>query len=203
MTTPGWDAAYTASTPAPWDIGRPQPAFVRLAEQGLLAGRLLDSGCGTGEHTLLAAQHGADALGVDVSPRAIELARAKAANRDLAARFEVADALELAGLGLEVDTVIDSGVYHVFGDSDRSRYVAGLAEVLRGGGHCYLLCFSDRQPGTCGPRRISQNELREVFAGGWEFVRIEAATFELNQPGIGIPAAYAWLADIRRIPPAG
>ena len=34
MSTPssGWDESYTGSTPAPWDIGRPQPAFVRLAE---------------------------------------------------------------------------------------------------------------------------------------------------------------------------
>ncbi len=66
MTMPtSWDEAYTARTPA-WDIGRPQPAFVRLAEQGLLSGQVLDSGCGTGEHTLLAAEHGADALGIDV-----------------------------------------------------------------------------------------------------------------------------------------
>jgi 2-polyprenyl-3-methyl-5-hydroxy-6-metoxy-1,4-benzoquinol methylase len=71
MTTPSWDDAYAASTPAPWDIGRPQPAFVRLAEQGLLAGRVLDSGCGTGEQTLLAAAHGADATGVDGSGLAI------------------------------------------------------------------------------------------------------------------------------------
>jgi hypothetical protein len=45
---PGWDAVYEASTPAPWDIGRPQPAFVRLADRGLLSGRVLDAGCGTG-----------------------------------------------------------------------------------------------------------------------------------------------------------
>ncbi|MFY9932314.1 MAG: class I SAM-dependent methyltransferase [Streptosporangiaceae bacterium] len=203
MTMPSWDGAYTASAPAPWDIGRPQPVFVRLAEQGLLSGQVLDSGCGTGEHTLLAAEHGADAVGVDLSPRAVELARAKAADRGLAVRFEVADALELAGLGLAFDAIIDSGVFHVFDDSDRSRYVVSLASALRDGGHCHLLCFSDRQPGTCGPRRVSQDELRAAFAQGWEFVRLEAATFELNRPGIGIPVAQAWLADIRRVRPGG
>ena len=127
---------------------------------------MLDSGCGTGEHTLLAAEHGADALGLDVSPRAIELARAKAADRGLAVRFEVANVLELAGLGVAIDTIIDSGVFHVFDDSDRSRYVASLASVLPDGGHCHLMCFSDRQPGTCGPRRVSQDELRAAFAPG-------------------------------------
>ena len=176
MTTPSWDEAYAASTPAPWDIGRPQPAFVRLAEQGLLAGRVLDSGCGTGEQTLLAAAHGADATGVDGSGLAIGRARQKAAERGLVARFEVGDVLRLADLGLTFDAIIDSGVFHVFDDENRARYVTSLASVLRPGGRCYLICFSDRQPGTWGPRRVSQDELRAAFSQGWTVVSIEAAT---------------------------
>jgi cyclopropane fatty-acyl-phospholipid synthase-like methyltransferase len=202
MTTPSWDGAYAESAPAPWDIGRPQPAFVRLAEKGLLLGRLLDSGCGTGEQTLLAAAHGADAMGVDVSPRAIERARGKAAERGLAARFEVADVLRLPDLGLTFDTIVDSGVFHVFDDEDRTRYVASLASVLRPGGHCYLICFSDRQPGTFGPRRVRQDELRAAFSDGWTVESIEADTFELNRAGVGIPVAQAWLAAIERVPQA-
>ena len=199
---PGWDEVYAASAP-PWDIGRPQPAFARLAEQGLLSGRVLDSGCGTGEQTLLAAANGADAVGVDVSGRAIQRAREKAAERGLAARFEVGDALRLADLGLTFDAIIDSGVFHVFDDENRARYVASLASVLRPGGHCYLICFSDRQPGDYGPRRVSQDDLRAAFSHGWAVVSIEAAAFELNQPGPGPgPAsAQAWLASIRRLTP--
>jgi len=199
MTTPGWDASYTASKPAPWDIGRPQPAFVRLVEGGLLSGRLLDAGCGTGEQTLLSASHGADAMGIDVSVRAIELARGKAAERGLTARFEVADALRLGDLGLMFDVVLDSGVFHVFDDKDRVRYVASLASVLRDGGYCHLLCFSDRQPGTLGPRRVRQDELRAAFSDGWRIVSVEAATFELNESGLGILLAQAWLAAIQRV----
>ena len=198
VTTPSWDDAYSASTPAAWDIGRPQPAFVRLAEQGLLAGRVLDSGCGTGEQTLLAAAHGADALGVDGSGLAVRRARQKAAERGLVARFEVGDVLRLADLGLTFDVIIDSGVFHVFDDDDRARYVTSLASVLRPGGHCYLICFSDRQPGTCGPRRVSQDELRAAFSHGWNVAGIEAAAFELSRPGIGIPFAQAWLAVLER-----
>ncbi|HME63416.1 MAG TPA: class I SAM-dependent methyltransferase [Streptosporangiaceae bacterium] len=216
MTTPSWDAAYAGSTPPPWDLGRPQPAFVRLAEQGLLTGQVLDVGCGTGEQSLLAASSGADTLGVDVSPLALEQARGKAAARGIPAaaggqigpaaaggqigkaRFEVADALNLGDLGLSFDTVIDSGLFHVFDDDSRARYVASLASVLRPGGHLYLMCFSDRQPGTLGPRRVSQDELRAAFGDGWTILAIQADTFAVN-PGV-FPATtvQAWLASITR-----
>ena len=194
---PPWDDSYTGGTPAPWDIGRPQPAFARLADEGRLTGRLLDAGCGTGENALLAASRGADVTGIDLAPTAIARAREKASARGLAARFEVADALDLGRLGLTVDTVIDSGVFHVFGDGDRARYVASLAAVLRPGGACYLMCFSDRQPGTFGPRRVRADELRAAFSDGWTVESVTADTFDIN-PVNGTTQAQAWLAVIRR-----
>jgi SAM-dependent methyltransferase len=199
MTTPptSWDSAYEAGSRAPWDIGRPQPAFVRLADDGLLCGRVLDAGCGSGEHALLAAARGADAVGVDISPRAIGQARHKAAGRGLTARFEVGDALRLDDLGLTFDTVVDSGLFHVFDDADRARYVTSLASVLPSGGTCYLMCFSERQPGHMGPRRVRQEELRAAFSDGWDVIAIVAEAFEVN-PGLGTPTAQAWLATIRR-----
>jgi len=216
VTHPSWDASYTGSVPPPWDIGQPQSAFARLAEQRMLTGQLLDVGCGTGEHTLLAASYGADALGVDVSPSAIDQARSKAAARRIpaaaggligpaaaggqigSARFEVADALSLGNLGLSFDTVIDSGLFHVFDDHSRARYVTSLASVLRPGGRLYLMCFSDRQPGMFGPRRVSQDELRAAFGDGWTIDAIVAETFAVNRATFGAASAQAWLATVRR-----
>ena len=195
--TQDWDASYSAQQAAAWDIGRPQPAFAQLAARGLLSGRLLDAGCGTGEHTLLAAAAGAGAMGVDISARAIEQARRKAAERGLDARFEVADALDLGALELTFGTVLDSGLFHVFDDRDRARYVASLGRVLEPGGTLYLMCFSDRQPGQAGPRRIRADELRAAFAGGWTVASIVADTFEVN-PVFGSTTVQAWLATIGR-----
>jgi cyclopropane fatty-acyl-phospholipid synthase-like methyltransferase len=194
---PEWDASYTAGQPAPWDIGRPQSAFVRLADEGRLTGQLLDAGCGTGEHALLAASRGAEVTGIDVAPTAIARARAKASERGLTARFEVADALDLGSLRLTADTVIDSGVFHVFGDEDRARYVASLAAVLRPAGVCYLMCFSDRQPGTWGPRRVRAEELRAAFSDGWAVESITPGTFDIH-PVDDTTRVHAWLAAIRR-----
>jgi SAM-dependent methyltransferase len=196
--TSSWDPAYLATAPPPWDIGRPQPAFIRLAEAGRLTGRVLDVGCGTGEQTLMAAAHGADAIGVDVARTAIERARSKAAERGIAVLFKVADALDLGTLGVIADTIIDCGVFHVFSDEDRPRYVASLASVLRPGGMLYLMCFSERQPGGFGPRRVRQEELRESFSDGWAVESIEAETFEIN-PIDAMTLAQAWLATITRL----
>lgn len=196
--THSWDSSYTGAEAAPWDIGVPQPAFARLADAGLLTGRLLDVGCGTGENTLLAAGHGAEATGVDIAPAAIERARAKADARGLSARFEVGDALNLARSRLALaDTIIDSGLFHVFSDEDRPRYVASLGTALRPGGALYLMCFSDRQPGEFGPRRIAVGELEAAFADGWTIESITADTFEINPVG-EFSQAQAWLTAVRR-----
>jgi cyclopropane fatty-acyl-phospholipid synthase-like methyltransferase len=196
-TSPDWDAVYSVSElPPRWDTGQPQPAFVRLAESGLLTGRVLDSGCGTGEHALLAASLGADAVGIDISPRAIVRARDKAAARGLSARFEVADVVSLGQLGTTFDTVMDVGLFHVLDDEGRVRYVAGLASVLRPGGVCYLMCFSElRAGGPSRARRIRQDELRSAFTDGWMVDDITADRFELTRGRQG----PSWLASIRRL----
>jgi SAM-dependent methyltransferase len=195
-----WDDSYAGASP-PWDIGRPQPAFARLADAGALSGALLDAGCGTGEHTILAALHGARSLGVDVSPRAIETARRKSTERGVDVTFQVFDALHLDTLDRTFDTVVDSGLFHVFDDSARARYVTSTHAALRPDGHLHLMCFSDRQPGDWGPRRVTEDELRAAFGSGWRIDSLVADRFDIN-PGLGTLAAEAWLADIVRLPNA-
>jgi SAM-dependent methyltransferase len=186
-----FDESYVGTPP--WDIGRPQPVFAELAEEGAIRGRVLDAGCGTGEHTLMVAVRGLDATGIDASPRAIEIANQKATDRGVAARFLVWDVLALADLKEQYDTVLDSGLFHVFDDERRARYVSSLAAVVRPGGRVLLACFSDRQPGDWGPRRVREAELRDAFAGGWVIESIEPVRFYIN---LDPPTAEAWLARI-------
>jgi hypothetical protein len=63
------------------------------------------------------------------------------------------------------------------------------------------MCFSDRQPGDFGPRRVRQDELTTAFGDGWTFTDIAVDTFEIN-PGLGTMTAKAWLAAIRRCDPS-
>ncbi len=107
-------------------------------------------------------------------------AQKKAADRNIAATFLVKDALTLGDWAERFDTVIDSGLFHVFNDADRQRYSDGLASILKPGGKLLLLCFSDDEPGTQGPRRVSMKELGDAFALGWRIESIKPARFEVR-----------------------
>jgi SAM-dependent methyltransferase len=193
-----FDSAY-AGTPG-WDIGRPQPAMAALAQSDGWRGRVLDVGCGTGEHALLAVSIGLEATGVDSAATAIARAVRKAKVRGLSARFVVGDALDLGDLGDlgRYDTVLDSGLFHVLEDNQRRRYAESLHSVTRFGGSCYLLCFSERQGGRWPPRRVSREELRASFTLGWDVAWIQSETFELIGTAGAPEVALAWMARIDR-----
>jgi cyclopropane fatty-acyl-phospholipid synthase-like methyltransferase len=186
--------------PAPWDIGQPQGRFVAIADR--VTGPVLDAGCGTGDHALFFAARGHRVVGIDFVPEAIRRARAKAAERGLKVEFLVKDATTLADWGERFATVIDCGLFHVFSDDDRRRYVSGLAQVLYPGGLLFLLTFSDQEPGTEGPRRVSRQELDDAFADGWQVESVQLVQIEINpaftEVKFSAGGPKAWFAVIRR-----
>ncbi len=180
----------------PWDIGRPQREFVRLEETGKISGDVLDVGCGTGENALYLAGQGHDVWGVDGIPAAIETSRRKAKERDLSATFLVKDALHLHELGRTFDSVIDSGLFHTLSDPDRPRFIWNLSRVLKPGGGYFMLAFSELEPAGYGPRRVTQQEIRDTFTDGWRIDEIRAAVFESHTRPEG---SRAWLSSITRV----
>ena len=189
-----FEAAY--ASPPPWDIGKPQPAFARLAAGDRLRGRVLDVGCGTGEHALMAAGAGSEAVGIDIAPSAIRLAQAKASERAITARFLVGDALDLAALVEQFDAVLDCGLFHVFDDEERAPFVASLASATRSGGAYFMLCFSENEPAGWGPRRVTQSEIRDAFTDGWRVESIEPADINVT---LRSEPVRSWFASIRRV----
>jgi cyclopropane fatty-acyl-phospholipid synthase-like methyltransferase len=186
--------------PAPWDTGKPQRPFIAIAD-GVVS-PVLDAGCGTGEHALYFAARGHRVTGIDFVEEAIRRARRKAAERGLAVQFLVKDATALADWGERFATVIDCGLFHVFSDDDRRRYVEGLAHVLEPGGRLFLMCFSDEEPGNEGPRRVSRQELYDAFADGWEVESVHPAQCEVHPEFTEVTFSEGgpktWFAVIRR-----
>jgi cyclopropane fatty-acyl-phospholipid synthase-like methyltransferase len=188
-----FDAAYEGTPP--WDIGRPQGALTRLAEQGAIVGSVLDLGCGTGEGALYLAERGHDVLGIDAAAVAIERARAKARDRGIDAEFLAWDALRVGELGRTFDTAIDIGLFHTFQDEERPIFAESLHAALAPGGPYFLLCWSERNEWGYGPRRVTQQEIRGSFVIGWTVDSIEEENFETNVAAWRI---HAWLARIVR-----
>jgi cyclopropane fatty-acyl-phospholipid synthase-like methyltransferase len=186
---------------APWDIGRIQNAFAAIADQ--VKSPVLDAGCGTGDMAIYFAEKGHQVTGLDYLDEPIRRARAKAAERNLNVDFRVADATKLSELADRFNTVVDSGLFHVFSDDDRRKYVNGLAHVLNAGGHVFLMCFSNEEPGEFGPRRITRAELQTAFADGWQIESIEPAHFEINPnfkgPTFSAGGPKTWFVKVRRI----
>jgi len=194
-----FESAYAGQPP--WDIGKPQQPFIDVADQ--ISGSILDAGCGTGDTALFLAGRGNRVTGIDFLEEPILRAKRKADERGIAATFLVKDALTLTDWSERFDNVIDSGLFHVFSDEDRPRYVAGLATVLKSGGRLFLMCFSDEEPGTQGPRRVSKKELHDAFARGWEIETIEPCRVgtrpELKDFTFSEDGPKAWFAVARRV----
>jgi cyclopropane fatty-acyl-phospholipid synthase-like methyltransferase len=169
---------------------------IRLAKAGGFRGRVLDAGCGTGENAMEIAARGLATWGADLASTAIAEARRKAESRGLNVTFAVADALDLASLGLTFDSVLDCGLFHTFEDDDRAAYVESLASVVVAGGLVHLMCFSDLEPWGGGPRRVTQAEIQASFVDRWQVASIDPERFETRLHREG---ARAWLARIERL----
>lgn len=198
-TPAGRFSGYYATQP-PWDIGRPQAAFIEAAE--LIGPRVLDAGCGTGDLAIWLAGRGHAVTGVDFLAGPIAQARAKAQAAGVTATFLEMDALAIGEIPERFDAVTDCGLFQTFDDAHRSVYVGALAKLLEPGACVFILCFSTAEPGEHGPRRVSEAELRAAFSSGWVVEAIEPARFEVVP---GVPnaeftpgGAHAWFVRVRR-----
>lgn len=171
----GFTKIYAETNP-PWDIGKPQPPFIAVADQ--ITGPLLDSGCGTGGTSLFFAARGLEVTGIDFVEEAIQRATTKAWDQGLSIRFLVKDAMTLRDWDQRFASVIDSGLFHVYAGKERHRYVEGLAHVLTPGGRLFLFSFNDDPSWPGGG--VSRQELHEAFANGWEIESLELTGGEVN-----------------------
>lgn len=196
MPDPMWFAAYRGTPP--WEIGRAQPAFVELAEAGLVVGSVIDMGCGTGDNVLEMAERGHEAYGIDIVPMAIDQARAKAKLRGMEqdVTFLVGDALEAEHLGRTFDTILDCGLFHSLSDPERAVYESQLAAISHEGTVLHLMAMSDWEDAAWGgPRRVSQAEIMDCFREGWRVDDIQEARFTTRFEKL---RAHAWLSTIVR-----
>ncbi len=139
------------------------------------------------------AERGFDVLGVDVSPLALERARAKMEGCSLPCRFEALDFLAATPPGGSFRFVFDRGCFHVFDEPDeRQRFAARVAAALAPGG-LWLSLIGSTEGSTreVGPPRRSAVEIILAIEPALEIVEVRSAEFR----GIN---AKAWFCLTRR-----
>jgi SAM-dependent methyltransferase len=179
MPHPSWNESY-ASGQLPWDTGQPEPLLVEfVASSGVKPSRTLEIGAGTGTNAIWMAERGFDVLGLDVSPLAVERARAKMEGRSLPCRFEALDFLAATPPGGPFQFVFDRGCFHVFDEPDeRQRFAARVATALAPGGlWLSLIGSTEGSPREVGPPRRSAVEVILAIEPALEVVELRSAEF--------------------------
>ena len=157
----------------PWDSGVPPPQLVAVVEgsDALPPQKALDLGCGTGTNSIYMARHGWDVTGIDFVPRAVAVAKRKAAEAQASPRLMVGDVTRLTDLGIGTDysLLLDLGCFHSIPDADRDAYVRGVTALARAGATLLLFAFvrGDGRASRIGPRGLAPAEVAERFGGGW------------------------------------
>ncbi|MEW1735391.1 class I SAM-dependent methyltransferase [Nocardia beijingensis] len=212
MTTPDdldFDAIYRGAggpfgpgVKPPWSIGEPQPELAALIEQGRFHGDVLDVGCGEAAISLYLAERGYRTVGLDLSPTAIELARAEATRRGLPnASFAVADITSFTGYDGRFGTIVDSTLFHSIPVESRDGYQQAIVRAAAPGASYFALVF-DRaglpevpQP---GPSPVTADELGEVVSKYWTIDEIRPARIHADLPAElpeGAPVRFEGIRD--------
>jgi SAM-dependent methyltransferase len=198
MPHPSWNESYASGEPLPWDTGAPDPMLIEMIESHAIApARTLEVGCGTGTNAIYLAEQGFEVVGVDISPLAVESARANARGP---CRFETVDFMNEAPPGGPFHFVFDRGCFHIFEeDHERARFAQNVSALLVDGGvWLSLLGSTEGPPRDAGPPRRTAREIINAIEPSLEILQFRSGDFELYGEQL---KAWLCLARKRTIPP--
>jgi SAM-dependent methyltransferase len=165
-----YEGMYRFSRPR-WDTGITPPEVVTLVESSDSRGRALDLGCGTGTNSIYLARHGFDVVGVDFSPKAIEMAREKARQAGAAVDFHLGDVTNVDFLRAPFELVLDVGCFHSLDAARRVRYAENLARLTHPGSVFMMHGFS--RGGLLRNLGVTSEEVQRQFAPHFVVSRVE------------------------------
>jgi SAM-dependent methyltransferase len=191
-----WDTRYRDGN-TPWDTNHPSTQLRRVVESGEVTPcRTLELGCGTGTNAVYLARLGFDVTAVDISGRAIEMTRRKAAAAGVACRLITADVLDLPDLGAPFEFIFDRGCFHVVRRNDETGVVRAIASRLGSSGRLLVMTGNADEPSDPGPPVLTEQELRDAFADELRMEWLRACRFDKVAGDDTEP--LAWIAMMRK-----
>lgn len=182
----------------PWNLSRAAPDLVSALDRGLLKGATaLDIGCGTGSDAIELARRGFRVTAIDLVPRAVQLARAKATAAGELGRIDhrIGDVLE-TDVGGPFEVLYDRGVYHYLRRFALHEFLAVLARVTRPGTRWLSLSGNAKEQAEFGPPRVSDTQIRAELGGMFEILELRETRFVTDDPTF-TPLAWATVLERR------
>ena len=178
-----WDEIYRnyALNEIPWHTDRPDRNLVELIKKKRIRkGSVLDMCSGDGTNSIYLASKGFKVYGVDISPTAVKIAKARCAEKKQHCNYFAGNVLTKR-LNKKFDFIFDRGCFHHISKKDKPRYVKRLYALLKKGGKVYVQCFSDKNPPFW--KNLSKKDIYKYFSGYFNIIYIKEAVHA--EPGTG------------------
>jgi len=129
----------------PWNIDTPPHILQGLIKSNLLSPcKIIELGCGAGNYVRYFSKMGFDATGVDISEKAIEIARELATKSGVTCEFIAADVLgDMSEINTKYNFVYDWELLHHIFPEDRNKYIENVSRLLMPQGRYFSVCFSE------------------------------------------------------------
>ena len=148
-----------------------------IKTRNIKKGRFLDLGTGDGTQARALTKYGFDVTGSDISGITIE--NVKKLSKEI--NFLTDDILNSKLPANAFDFVFDRGIFHLFDDFQRPRFVEQIKRILDNDGIYFLKCMSIEQeefPDGKGPNRLSKQEIIDTFRNDFDIEKIKTTVFE-------------------------
>ena len=162
----------------PWDTG-PREGLVSLVESGRVKPcRAIDLGSGTASNVIYLAQHGFEVTGVDYSPAAIEMGRARAREAGVEVGFIEDDLTNLQHVNDTFDLLVDYGTLDDLSPPQRDLYMKNVLLLTHQGSLFLLYCFEwelrwwERLLAGIGSMAMEPGEAEVRFGDYFEIERV-------------------------------
>ncbi|MBN1588844.1 MAG: class I SAM-dependent methyltransferase [Pirellulales bacterium] len=195
-----WDRIYREGLP-PWETGVPARELVRLlGEQADLVpkGTAIELGCGTGADAVYLAKAGFDVTAVEISPIALERARARARLENAAVHFVLGDIFDCPETAGKYDLIYDAGFYEFARRKKLSRFLDLLWRMTAPGSFYLTLVGNTDDSDENSPPGVTQDEIHLELGRLFEMVQLRSIRLESPRHAAGYPG---WSCLMRRPEP--
>lgn len=181
-----WEALYARDLPRPWEVAHDDALdeLLRVFAPPESHPRMLELGCGLGDHAIARTHEGWSVTAVDLSPGAIS----RAASRESVVTW-VCDDVTRTRLFGRFDVVVDRGCLHTLDAAGRARCAAQAARWLRPGGVWVLKAHAEGGVDV-GTARFTPEALDVAVGEGFVRGAMRAVDFGGSSAQPSLAAAY-------------